>query len=63
MRSNAEIEDRMADLRNTVSLLNSKKEQEFEKPFGQRDYRLLVFLNKETSVYEFALSQLEWALK
>ena len=63
MRSNAEIEDRMADLRNTVSHLNSKKEQEFEKPFGQRDYRLLVFLNKETSAYEFALSQLEWLLK
>jgi len=63
MRSNAEIEDRMADLRNTVSLLNSKKEQEIEKPFGQRDYRLLVFLNKETSVYEFAISQLEWLLK
>lgn len=37
-------------------------EQELEKHFMKRDKRLLLFLHKEKSIWEFALLQMQWLL-
>jgi hypothetical protein len=57
-----EISLRLLELNKTLQLLKDRMKEELGKPFGKRDRRLLQFIHKESSVYEFAVAQLEWVL-
>lgn len=63
MRTEAEITEQMDSIRERMTVLQRKTEEEMQKKFEERDYRLLRFLNKEYSVYEYALNQMEWILR
>jgi hypothetical protein len=60
MKDELDIIKRIEELRDTMKMLENKKVDELKKSFKDRDYRLLRFLHKEYSVYDFAVSQLEW---
>lgn len=62
MRSEAEIHTRTEEIRSNLARILEKTTEEIEKPYNERDYRLLKFLNRERNVWEFALQQMEWLL-
>jgi hypothetical protein len=62
MRSKQEISDRQAELEQILVLLQKEHAEELTKPINTRSQPRLLFLYKETSVYEAALSELEWVL-
>lgn len=63
MKIEQKITDEIKAIESTLLILNEKKKKELETHFAKRDYRLLRFLNKEYSVYKFALQLLESLLK
>jgi hypothetical protein len=62
MRTEAEVCRRTAEIREKLSCILEKTSAEMAKPYTQRDYRLLRFLNREQHVWMFALTQMEWLL-
>lgn len=62
MRSETEIHTRTEEIRSNLARILEKTTEEIEKPYNERDYRLLKFLNRERNVWEFALQQMEWLL-
>jgi hypothetical protein len=62
MQNETDISLKIEELKERIVLLRKKKEEELKKPTDKRDRRLLIFLHKESSIYEFAVSQLEWVL-
>lgn len=49
-------------MQNKLSMLEKKKVEEAKKPVLQRNHRVFLFLDKECSIYEFAIEQLQWIL-
>ena len=62
MRHEIEILSRVQEFDQRILVLDEKRRQEMAKPYNERDYRLLKFLNKEHALYAFSKAQLEWAL-
>jgi hypothetical protein len=62
MRSETEINERINAILENVHILIRKRNEEMGKPFEDRDFRLLVFIQRECSIYEYSLSQLRWML-
>jgi hypothetical protein len=62
MRNEYEIMAKINELRSNVQLVEERMQEELALHYRKRDYRLLRFLYKEKSVWEFALSQMEWLL-
>jgi len=62
MRTETEILSRIEELRKKMELLEEKTREEMGKQFKQRDYRLLLFLDKERKAYDHSLSLIEWIL-
>jgi hypothetical protein len=62
MRSEIEINERINDILKNVHILLKKRDEEMGKPFGERDNRLLLFIQRECSIYDYSLSQLRWML-
>ncbi len=62
MKCETEIIDRIEELHNNLQLIEEKLKVEMGKHFSKRNTRLLWFLDKEKSVWEFALQQLQWTL-
>jgi len=61
MRSENEIKDRIDSIIEKLSVLSKKKCEEMKKPLRKRDHRLLIFIGKEYSMYNYALTELMWA--
>ena len=62
MRSESEIIARINELKANLQLIDDRLQEEMSIHFRKRDYRLLRFLYKEKSVWEFTLAQMEWLL-
>ncbi|WP_367867917.1 hypothetical protein [Pedobacter sp. WC2423] len=62
MRTEHEIRSKIEEFTINLSIIKLKMEQELEKHFMKRDKRLLLFLHKEKSIWEFALLQMQWLL-
>jgi hypothetical protein len=62
MKDAAAIQARMAELRTNLSIIEQRTEEELKKHFRKRDKRLLHFLYKEKSVWEYGIQQLDWVL-
>ncbi|HYC29678.1 MAG TPA: hypothetical protein VEB42_12690 [Chitinophagaceae bacterium] len=62
MKREMEVISRLTELQSMVRMLEDKRREELSKPCDQRDYRLIRFLNREFSVYEFSVAQLQWLL-
>ena len=62
MKCEVEISLRIMELKKNIRIVDKRRSEELEKPFSRRDRRLLLFLNKESDIYQYALLQLEWAL-
>lgn len=62
MRTEHEIIDKLEELRCHLAIILDRANEEMAKPYLNRDQRLLRFLNKEKSVWEFSLLQLKWLL-
>lgn len=62
MKTEKEILFRIEELNVNLSIVQQKMDKELEKHYKKRDKRLLLFLYKEKSVWEFALVQLNWLL-
>jgi len=53
------ITQKIQELNQRLSLIVKTQEDELQKKFDARDMRLLTFLYKEYSTYDFAKKQLE----
>ena len=62
MKCETEIINRMEELHKNLGLIEEKLKEELGKHFSKRNTRLLWFLDKEKSVWESALQQLQWTL-
>jgi len=62
MKYATEISTRIMELKEKIRVIEEERNKELKKPFDKRNIRLLSFLYKEYSVYEFSMSQLEWVL-
>ena len=62
MRTEHEVRSKIEEFNVNLSIIKLKMEQELEKHFMKRDKRLLLFLHKEKSIWEFALLQMQWLL-
>lgn len=62
MRTEHEVRSKIEEFTVNLSIIKLKMEQELEKHFMKRDKRLLLFLHKEKSIWEFALLQMQWLL-
>jgi hypothetical protein len=63
MRTELEISQRIDSLRENILLIDTKIDEELEKNYSKRDYRLLSFLQKERSVWSLAIHHLEWIIE
>lgn len=63
METQQKIKNRMVKLDERMAILEEVMSSEMRKPFYNRRYPLLLFLRKEQSVCEFALSELKGLLK
>lgn len=62
MRNETEIQAKLNEIRNNLSMVTERAKTEMDKPYPGRDYKLLKFLNREKNVWEYALLQMEWVL-
>ena len=62
MKTEYEINERMQELTKKLLLIENSIQAELKKPHQKRDPRLLWFLDKEKSVWEFGLAQMAWML-
>jgi len=62
MKEEGKILERLHELRTVIEELRARANKELEKKRPETDLFLLRFLSQECSVYEFALSNLEWVL-
>ena len=62
MRSECAINEQIDAILEKLNTLITKRNEEMEKPFGKRDHRLLMFINRECNVYNYSLTQLRWLL-
>jgi hypothetical protein len=62
MKPIAEIEMRMGQLIERISILDNLKTQEMAKPIDGRNGGFLLFINKERSMYAHSLQQFQWIL-
>jgi hypothetical protein len=62
MKEAAVIQARVAELKRNLLIIEQRTEEELKKHFRKRDKRLLHFLYKEKSVWEYAIQQLDWVL-
>ncbi len=59
MKTRAEIEERVDQLRERLHFVQRLIEEERAKQMPDRSTSLLLFLTKEREVFQFALSELE----
>jgi hypothetical protein len=62
MKSEKEILLRIETFQVNLAMVQQKMGKELEKHYKKRDKRLLLFLYKEKSVWEFAIEQLHWLM-
>jgi hypothetical protein len=63
MKSEIEIFTRINELKANILIIEKRTREELEKNYRERDDRLLNFLDKERSVWEYALKQIEWVFQ
>jgi hypothetical protein len=56
------LTERISNCRDHLTLIDRAFAEELAKPIMKRQPRNLIFLNKERSVYTFAMEELEGAL-
>jgi len=62
MKEDVEISARILELKEKLALITRTREEEMKRPFYNRDYPYLAWLNREQKVYEFGMSQLKWLI-
>lgn len=63
MRTAAEIIAKMEGFNQSLSLVEERINEELQKHYDKRDKGLLLFLNKERCVWQFAIEQMKWLLE
>lgn len=63
MRKESEILSKMNDFNENLLIIEERINEELKKHYSKRDKNLLLFLNKERCVWEFAIEQMEWLLE
>ncbi|NLR57658.1 hypothetical protein HGH93_06085 [Chitinophaga polysaccharea] len=63
MRTEADIRQRMAEIRGNLSIIEEKAKIEMAQYVGDISIRKIHFLFQEKKVWEYALNQLEWILE
>ena len=62
MRTRQQMTDRIDELKTKILFIEQSIQREMEKNFDERDYVLLKFLDREQSIYQFGVLQIEWIL-
>jgi hypothetical protein len=62
MKDVPEIAEKILEMKKYIDKIEARRQEELKKSIEKRDVRLMMFLNRESNVYEFALCQLEWVL-
>jgi hypothetical protein len=62
MKEAPEISEKILEMKEYIVKIEARRQQELKKEMYKRDLKLMRFLNRESNVYEYAISQLEWIL-
>ncbi len=62
MKEEKDIFTKIEEFKENILRIEEGKQKELQRDINKRNVRILSFYNRERSVYEFAIDQLEWLL-
>ncbi|SEW42762.1 hypothetical protein SAMN05428988_5398 [Chitinophaga sp. YR573] len=63
MRKESEIISKIEGFNTNLLIIEERINEELQKHYEKRNKALLLFLNKERCVWEFAVEQMKWMLE